>query len=215
MQLGRAHTHPDATERAKADALVALLTPVVKAAFTDFGFESAVQAQQVFGGHGYIREWGMEQYVRDARIAQIYEGTNGVQAMDLVGRKLALADGSVVEGLFASIAADVQATNGLVIADKTREALVLLRGVTVSLRGAGLDAAGAAAVDYLRLFALVAMGWMWTRMAAAATDDSALHQGKRVVADYYALRVLPQAQGLAATIAGGEAPIMAMGSDAF
>lgn len=215
LQLDRAHSHPDAAERAKADALVALLTPVVKAAFTDFGFESAVQAQQVFGGHGYIREWGMEQYVRDARIAQIYEGTNGVQAMDLVGRKLALDDGAVVEGFFAAIAADVQSVNGLVIADRTREALVLLRGVTTSLRGAGLDATGAAAVDYLRLFALVAMGWMWTRIAAAATGDSKLHQGKRAVAGFYALRVLPQAQGLAASIAGGEAPIMALGADAF
>ena len=93
LQLDRSHAHPDAAERTKADNLVALLTPVVKAAFTDFGFESAVQAQQVFGGHGYIREWGMEQYVRDARIAQIYEGTNGVQAMDLVGRKLGLGGG--------------------------------------------------------------------------------------------------------------------------
>ena len=95
LQMDRAHHHADAAERAKADALVALLTPVVKAGFTDFGFESAVQAQQVFGGHVYIREWGMEQYVRDARIAQIYEGTNGVQAMDLAGRKLSLAVGAV------------------------------------------------------------------------------------------------------------------------
>src|SRR3546814_4300514 len=94
LQLDRAHSQPDAGERAKADAFVALLTPVVKASFTDLGFESAVQAQQVFGGHGYIRESGVEQYVRDARIAQIYEGTNGVQAMDLVGRKLTLAGGA-------------------------------------------------------------------------------------------------------------------------
>ena len=215
LQLGRAHAHPDATERAKADALVALLTPVVKAAFTDFGFESAVQAQQVFGGHGYIREWGMEQYVRDARIAQIYEGTNGVQAMDLVGRKLALADGAVVEGLFASIAADLETAGDLVIADRTREALSLLRGVTASLRGVGLDAIGAAAVDYLRMFALVAMGWMWTRMAAASTDNTALHQGKRAVADFYARRMLPQVTGLAEIIGGGEAPIMALPTDAF
>src|SRR3546814_13511285 len=102
LQLDRAHSHPDAGERAKADAFVALLTPVVKASFTDLGFESAVQAQQVFGGHGYIRESGVEQYVRDARIAQIYKGTNGVQAMDLVGRKLPLAGGATVEALFRS-----------------------------------------------------------------------------------------------------------------
>ncbi|WP_176594089.1 acyl-CoA dehydrogenase family protein [Sphingobium sp. EM0848] len=216
LQLDRAHHHPDATERAKADALVALLTPVVKAGFTDFGFESAVQAQQVFGGHGYIREWGMEQYVRDARIAQIYEGTNGVQAMDLVGRKLPLAGGAVVEGFFASVAADLAAAGGLTIAAKTQEALALLRATTASLQGAGTDAAGAAAVDYLRFFALVAMGWMWTRMAAAAQGgDSPLHEAKRTVADYFAARMLPQAQGLAASIASGEGAVMALSADAF
>ncbi|GAY23680.1 acyl-CoA dehydrogenase family protein [Sphingobium fuliginis] len=215
LQLDRAHHHPDAAQRAKADALVALLTPVVKAAFTDFGFESAVQAQQVFGGHGYIREWGMEQYVRDARIAQIYEGTNGVQAMDLVGRKLPMAGGAVVDGFFTLVDADLEAGAGLDIAAKTGDALTLLRGVTASLRGAGVDAAGAAAVDYLRLFALVSMGWMWTRMATAARGDAPLHAAKRALADYFAQRMLPQAQGLAAGIAAGEATIMALGADAF
>ena len=215
LQLDRAHHHPDAGERAKADALVALLTPVVKAAFTDFGFESAVQAQQVFGGHGYIREWGMEQYVRDARIAQIYEGTNGVQAMDLVGRKLPMAGGAVVEGFLALVEADLDAAAGLDIAAKTAEALALLRGVTISLRGAGADAVGAAAVDYLRLFALVSMGWMWTRMVAAAQGNAPLHEAKRAVADYFAQHMLPQAHGLASGIAAGEATIMALGADAF
>ncbi|BBF71942.1 acyl-CoA dehydrogenase family protein [Sphingomonas bisphenolicum] len=215
LQLDRAHHHPDAAERTKADALVALLTPVVKAAFTDFGFESAVQAQQVFGGHGYIREWGMEQYVRDARIAQIYEGTNGVQAMDLVGRKLALADGAVVEGYFASVAADLDAAGTIDVADKTRAALALLRTATASLQDANGDAAGAAAVDYLRLFALVSMGWMWTRMAAAAQGDDPLHIGKRIVADFFAQRMLPQAHSLAASIAAGETSIMALGAESF
>ncbi|MGW8204703.1 acyl-CoA dehydrogenase family protein (plasmid) [Sphingomonas bisphenolicum] len=215
LQLDRAHHHPDAAERTKADALVALLTPVVKAAFTDFGFESAVQAQQVFGGHGYIREWGMEQYVRDARIAQIYEGTNGVQAMDLVGRKLALADGAVVEGYFASVAADLDAAGTIDVADKTRAALALLRTATASLQDANGDAAGAAAVDYLRLFALVSMGWMWTRMAAAAQGDDPLHTGKRIVADFFAQRMLPQAHSLAASIAAGQTSIMALGAESF
>ncbi|MBH1992452.1 MAG: acyl-CoA dehydrogenase [Sphingomonadaceae bacterium] len=215
LQLDRAHHHADAHERAKADALVALLTPVVKAAFTDFGFESAVQAQQVFGGHGYIREWGMEQYVRDARIAQIYEGTNGVQAMDLVGRKLPLAGGAVVDGFFDLIAADLAAAGNVTIANRTGTALDLLRDVTASLRGASVDATGAAAVDYLRLFALVAMGWMWTRMAVAATDDTPQHAGKRAVADFFAERMLSQAQGLATGIAAGERTIMALEGDAF
>ena len=216
LQLDRAHAHPDAEERAKADALVALLTPVIKAAFTDFGFESAVQAQQVFGGHGYIREWGMEQYVRDARIAQIYEGTNGVQAMDLVGRKLALAGGAVVEGFFALIETDLDAVSGLLIAERTREALVSLRKVTASLQGMSVDVAGAAAVDYLRLFALVAMGWMWARMAvAAARVDTPLHSAKLAVADFFAQRMLPQAHSLAANISAGEGAIMALPAEAF
>ena len=215
LQLDRAKHHSDAGERAKADALVALLTPVVKAAFTDFGFESAVQAQQVLGGHGYIREWGMEQYVRDARIAQIYEGTNGVQAMDLVGRKLPLGGGAVVEGFFALIEADLDAAGdaGAVVA-QTRVALALLRDVTAGLRGAGVEETGAAAVDYLRLFALVSFGWMWARMAAAP-GDSALHQSKRQLADYYAARVLPQAHGLAAQVQAGAAEMMAMEAGAF
>ncbi|MBS87471.1 acyl-CoA dehydrogenase C-terminal domain-containing protein [Sphingobium sp.] len=216
LQLDRAKAHADAGEREQADALVALLTPVIKAAFTDYGFECAVQAQQVFGGHGYIREWGMEQFVRDARIAQIYEGTNGVQAMDLVGRKLPMAGGAVVEGFFDGIAADVAAAGDRGIAVRTGEALALLREATVALRGADVDATGAAAVDYLRLFALVAMGWMWTRMAVAAgSGETALHQGKLAVADYYARRVLPQASGLAASIAAGEGAIMALAAEAF
>ncbi|MFD1107134.1 acyl-CoA dehydrogenase C-terminal domain-containing protein [Sphingobium olei] len=215
LQLDRAHHHPDAAERAKADALVALLTPVVKAAFTDLGFESAVQAQQVFGGHGYIREWGMEQYVRDARIAQIYEGTNGVQAMDLVGRKLPLGGGSVVNGFFDLIQADLADHGAVPVAARTAEALDRLRQVTARLQGASVDAAGAAAVDYLRLFALVSMGWMWTRMAVAAGGEDDLHRAKRVVADYYADRVLPQSEGLATAILAGEQAMMALPAEAF
>ncbi len=218
LQLDRARRHPDAAERAKADALVALLTPVVKAAFTDFGFESAVQAQQVFGGHGYIREWGMEQYVRDARIAMIYEGTNGVQAMDLVGRKLSLGGGAVAQGFFDLIAADLAAASGVEaaasVARRTLAALDLLRQATAGLKGGDIDSLGAAAVDYLRLFALVAFGWMWTRMAAAG-GDTPLHDAKRKIASYFAERILPQSQALAAQIAAGAEPVMALEPDAF
>src|SRR3546814_19845714 len=108
LQLDRAHAQAEPAERAKSDAIVALLTPVVKAAFTDFGFESAVQAQQVLGGHGYNREWGMEQYVRDARIAQIYGGTHGLQALDMVGRKRALGGGAGIEYFFSFTLADLE-----------------------------------------------------------------------------------------------------------
>jgi alkylation response protein AidB-like acyl-CoA dehydrogenase len=211
LQLDRAASHPDSGERAKADALVALLTPVVKAAFTDIGFEAAVQAQQVFGGHGYIREWGMEQFVRDARIAQIYEGTNGVQAMDLIGRKLTLAGGAVVDGYFDLIAAElagVETAEARAMASRVADALTELRAITASVRGASVDVAGAAAVDYLRLFALVSMGWMWVRMVDAARGDEPLHAAKRGVGAYYVRRVLPQALGLAAAIRAGADPIM-------
>jgi alkylation response protein AidB-like acyl-CoA dehydrogenase len=219
LQLEYAHAHPDAEERAKADGFVALLTPVIKAALTDFGFESAVQAQQVFGGHGYIREWGMEQFVRDARIAQIYEGTNGVQAMDLVGRKLGLAGGAVAGNFFDLVAADLDRasrTHGAeLIAGKTHEALATLREVTALLRDVSSDSVGAAAVEYLRLFALVAMGWMWARMAEAAKDDTKLHKTKRILAEFFARRILPQTQSLALAIAAGAAPVMALDSEAF
>ncbi|RZF64768.1 acyl-CoA dehydrogenase [Sphingomonas populi] len=220
LQADRARSHADARVRAEADSHVALLTPVIKAAFTDLGFESAVQAQQVFGGHGYIREWGMEQYVRDARIAQIYEGTNGVQALDLVGRKLALAGGAVATGFFDLIATDLdqasETAQAVQIAEATREALELLRESTVTLHGASVDAIGAAGVEYLRLFALVCLGWMWARMAAAAAGgDTPLHRAKPIVANFFAQRVLPQARGLAASIAAGETSIMALDAAAF
>ncbi|TNE41359.1 MAG: acyl-CoA dehydrogenase [Sphingomonadales bacterium] len=220
LQMDRAHAHPDAAERAKADALVALLTPVVKAGFTDFGFESAVLAQQVYGGHGYIREWGMEQFVRDARIPQIYEGTNGVQAMDLVGRKLSMGGGAVVEDFFATIAADLAEAEKAVgagdIVRSVEAALDLLREATAELHAADADGHGAAAVDYLRLFALVSMGWMWARMTAAAgKGDSPFHVAKLSVARFFAARMVPQARGLAASIAAGAGPIMDLEADLF
>jgi hypothetical protein len=216
LQLDRARHHPDSNERASADAMVTLLTPVIKAGFTDFGFESAVQAQQVFGGHGYIREWGMEQYVRDARIAQIYEGTNGVQAMDLVGRKLRANGGETAQAFFRVVEKDLTSMLDTVIGEATREGLGLLRDMTASLRDADADAVGAAAVDYLRLFTLVAMGWMWTRMArAAAVGQSPLLQAKRIVAEHFAQRVMPMMHGLARCIAAGPGAIMALDTEAF
>lgn len=220
LQHDRAHGHADAAERAKSDALVALLTPVVKAAFTDFGFECAVQAQQVFGGHGYIREWGMEQYVRDARIAMIYEGTNGVQAMDLVGRKLSMAGGAVAQGFFDMVAADLaeaaKVDGAALVSERTLAALDLLRDVTAGVRDGDIDSLGAAAVDYLRLFALVSFGWMWARMAAAAAQgDTPFHDAKVKVAVYFAERILPQAHSLASQIKAGPAPLMALSVDAF
>jgi alkylation response protein AidB-like acyl-CoA dehydrogenase len=219
LQVDRSRCHSDPDERARASSLVALLTPVVKAAFTDFGFESAVQAQQVFGGYGYIREAGMEQYVRDARITQIYEGTNGIQAMDLVGRKLSMADGEVALEFFALIDADLSnadaqtAANTIVTA--TREALSLLRDATASLIDVGTDTLGSVAVDYLRLFALVSFGWMWSRMAAAAATETPAYGDKIKVAEHYAVRILPQATGLAKSISAGPKSVVDLAADAF
>ena len=180
---------------------------MVKAAFTDFGFETAVAAQQVFGGHGYIREWGMEQYVRDARIAQIYEGTNGVQAMDLVTRKLGLDGGALVRRFFALVRDDLGAAEpaaGAALVAPVAEALARLEAATERLAGAAPLEAGAAATDYLRLFALVAFGWMWVRMAAAATAigeaATPVEQRKPALARFFVERMLPQTLALAAAL---------------
>ena len=216
LQVDRARKHPDPDERTRADGFVAPLTPVIKAAFTDMGFESAVQAQQVFGGRGYIREWGMEQLVRDARIAQIYEGTNGIQALDLVGRKLSMAGGTVVDAYFALIEGDLDRAADGSIAKNVVTALETLRGITVLLKGADPQTLGAAAVDYLRMFALVSLGWMWLRMECAAEQGSTpLDRAKIDIARYFATRVLPRVSGMAATLSSGPEPIMALPVDAF
>lgn len=217
MQMDTVAEHPDADKRAHADGLIALLTPVIKAAFTDMGFESAVLAQQVFGGHGYIREWGIEQFVRDARIAQIYEGTNGVQAMDLAARKLHLENGRLPARFFAEVEADlaaVKAAGGADdIADPVGEALELLKAATTALQSASPDDVGAAACDYLRLFALAALGWMWARMAAAAVRVG--DETKLAVARFFVGKLLPQSVGLAAAIGAGSEALGALPSEAF
>ncbi|OCC24366.1 acyl-CoA dehydrogenase [Croceicoccus estronivorus] len=220
LQHDRSRSHPDKQERVNADNLVALLTPVIKASFTDLGFESAVQAQQVFGGHGYIREWGMEQFVRDARIAQIYEGTNGVQALDLVSRKLALDGGAVVESFLERMTADIDAAAAnnevLGIAEAARVGVNTLRDVTAWLHQAEASSANAGATEYLRLFALVALGWMWTRMAAAAAQEKTpRYREKIVLANFFARRILPQTRSLATAISEGSTAVMALPAEAF
>ena len=226
LELDRAARHPDAVERAEADAMVSLLTPVIKAAFSDLGFEAAVLGQQVFGGFGYIHETGMEQFVRDARITQIYEGTNGIQAMDLVGRKLGLENGRLARRFFALVRATIAAGGAIAGADELTAplaaALDRLEAATQRvLARVAIDSseAGAAATDYLRLFALVALGWMWARMAchALALGDAATaqHHAKLVVARFFMTRILPQTAGLALALEAGAAPLMALAADAF
>ena len=212
LELDKAARHPDADQRASAEGLVALLTPVIKAAFSDLGFEATVLGQQVFGGYGYVRETGMEQFVRDARITQIYEGTNGVQAMDLVGRKLVQQDGGLPKRFFALVRQTIDAGDAIVGADAfttpLAEGLARLERATARLAElAANDAAeaGAAATDYLRLFALVALG----------DTATPLHRQKIALACFFMTRILPQSIALDLALQAGAGPLMALEADAF
>lgn len=221
LQMDIAALHPDPDTRQQADGFVALLTPVIKAAFTDFGFETAVLAQQVFGGHGYIREWGMEQYVRDARITQIYEGTNGVQAMDLVGRKLPMENGALAQRFFSLIRNDLdqaQADGAGTLAAPVLAALQGLEGVTDSLLAGTRDphTIGAAATDYLRCFALVSYGWLWVRMASKClAQNTPQQQRKMAAARFFVKRLLPHTTGLEAAIRAGAEDLVQLDAEAF
>jgi alkylation response protein AidB-like acyl-CoA dehydrogenase len=226
MQLDLEHGAPTEEARAEAADLLALMTPVVKAFLTDVGFEVANLALQVHGGHGYIREYGVEQYVRDARIAQIYEGTNGVQAMDLLGRKVPEGDGRLVKRWARLVQADLMgAMMGgdaelQAIAGPLAKTFEVLQGTTQSVMAAARanpNEVGAAAADYLRLFGVAATGWMWLRMAtvarrklAAGEGDAAFLRTKVQTARFYVAKLLPQARGLSATIAAGAEPVMAV-----
>ena len=212
LQMEQAARHPDEAERARAEGTVALLTPVIKAAFSDLGFEAAVQAQQVLGGHGYVREWGMEQLVRDARIAQIYEGTNGVQAMDLVGRKLTQDGGALPRAFFALVRESLDGGNSFAV--PVLQALDRLEAATARLvaRAAADPAeAGAAATDYLRFFALVSLGWVLARMAALPGAPP----GKATLSRFFNARILPQTAALDLALDAGAAPLMELEEAAF
>jgi hypothetical protein len=206
--------HPDETKRAEAADLLALMTPVVKGFCTDVGFEITNLALQCHGGHGYIREFGMEQFVRDARITQIYEGTNGVQAMDLLGRKVPEAGGRLTARFFALVQADLANTALSDLATPVAESLALLQRTTMTILSRAQqnpEEIGAAAAEYLRFFGLVATGWMWVRIAKVAAEQGGAHNDARLAtARFYVTRLLPQATALAAQIAAGAAPVMAL-----
>ena len=177
---------PDEAERPQADDLLGLITPVIKAYLTDKGFAAAVHAQQVLGGHGYIREHGIEQFVRDARIAQIYEGTNGIQAMDLVGRKLPRDGGRAIRALFELVGKDIAdakaAGDPAGVAAALEPALGDLQAATMWLAQNAMadpDNAGAGAYAYMELMGLVSLGWMWLKMARAAADAIAGGVGRQ------------------------------------
>src|SRR3954452_15517253 len=175
-------------ERLAASDLLGLLTPVIKGYLTDQGFKAAVDAQQVYGGHGYIREWGMEQFVRDARIAQIYEGTNGIQALDLVGRKLGANGGRAVQAFFKLLAEETGEGDEAVaeVAQALQKATGDLQTATMWLMQNGLanpNNAGAAAYPYMTLMGVVSLGLMWLRMAKARPARLATAEGDKAFDD--------------------------------
>jgi len=225
-----AHRSGDEKERQHADDILGLMTPVLKGVMTDKGFEHAVMAQQVFGGHGYIEEHGMSQFVRDARIAMIYEGANGVQALDLVGRKLALNGGRAVQAFFKEVGDFCEAnrsdeamapyTKGL------KKGLNDLQQATMWLMQnamANPDNAGAASNDYMHLFGLVALGYMWAQMvkaaqaklAAGAGDEASFFENKLVVGRYFMERVMPETGAHLARLSSGAETMMKLPEEAF
>jgi alkylation response protein AidB-like acyl-CoA dehydrogenase len=221
--------HPDPAVRAEADDLVALMTPVVKAFFTDIGFETTNMGVQIYGGHGYIREYGMEQFVRDARIAQIYEGANGIQALDLVGRKLPQDMGRLLRRFFHPVSEFLEENQEdpalLEFVIPLAKAFGKLQQATALIAQRGMknpDEAGAASTDYLRLFALVAVGFMWARMVKVAQEklpqangDARFYDTKIRTARFYMTKLLPQVNALFLTIMAGSAPLMDIDADAF
>ena len=216
-------------EREEAGDLSQLMTPVIKAYFTDKGFEAANAAMQVYGGHGYIREWGMEQFVRDARINQIYEGANGVQALDLVGRKMTAKGGRAPLVFFGKVDAFIKENEG--DADLAPFVAPLKQGLD-NLQAASLwlaengpkdfDNAGAASYDMLNLFGLVGLGWMWARMAkvaqaqlAGGTGNPDFYKRKLTLAKYWMEREMPASAALVERIKAGADTLMELDQEQF
>jgi alkylation response protein AidB-like acyl-CoA dehydrogenase len=213
----------------EADGLIGLLTPVLKGFQTDKGFEMATAAQQVYGGHGYIEEWGMSQFARDARIAMIYEGANGVQALDLVGRKLATDGGKHVMAFFEMVKAEVKAHDG---DDRMKGFAEPLKAASKQLQQAGMffmaqgmknpNAALAGSYDFMHMMGHVCLGLMWTRMAKAAytaldagVGDRAFYEAKIATGRFYMARQLPACGMHLARIETGAETVMALAAEAF
>lgn len=219
----------DPKERQNAEDFVALMTPIVKALFTDLGFETANHGVQVLGGHGYIRENGMEQYVRDARISQVYEGTNGVQALDLVGRKLGAHMGRYLRSFFHPVADFIQSRSGnealARYVDPLTKAFVRLQQATGQIARVGMkkpEEAGAAATDYLRLFGFVALAYQWARMAevslaklAEKSGDEEFYRAKLATGAFFMEKMLPQTGALFSSIMAGGATMIDFPEAAF
>ncbi|MFA7586617.1 MAG: acyl-CoA dehydrogenase C-terminal domain-containing protein [Novosphingobium sp.] len=229
LQVELAEKAASESERQAADDLIGLLTPVIKGYGTDKGFEVAVNMQQIWGGHGYIVENGMEQFVRDARIAMIYEGANGVQAMDLVGRKLAANMGRAVQAFFALVDEECAAAKSepqlAELAGRLEKANGELKAATMWFMQNAMtnpDNAGAGAHHYMHIMGIVALGQMWLRMGAVAVaarnggaSDAAFYDAKLVTARYFAERFLPDAGALRRKIEAGSSSMMELPIEAF
>jgi hypothetical protein len=218
----------DAKERQAAEDHLGLMTPVIKGVLTDQGFANAVAAQQVFGGHGYIAEHGMEQFVRDARIAMLYEGANGIQALDLVGRKLPKDGGRALQSFFGEVTAYIKDHNAdaamAPFIAPLNQALGELQQATMWFLQNALgnpDNAGAGATDYMHLFGLVALGYMWCLIAEAAEGNAAGGgQGARMTerlttGRFFMERMLPATATHLARIKAGAASTMELPAEAF
>jgi hypothetical protein len=222
-----AHRSDDAKERASADDRLGLLTPVIKGVLTDLGFANAVMAQQVYGGHGYIAEWGMEQFVRDARIPMIYEGANGIQGLDLVGRKLPKDGGRAVMALFGEVEGYIKEHTADPAMKPFVEPLATglghLQQATVWFMQNAMgrpDNAGAGATDYMHLCGLVVLGYMWCQIVEAAhrnlpADASGRMNAKLVTARFYMERILPETAAHLARIQTGAGSMMELPAEAF
>lgn len=221
--------HPDPLVKKESEDFAALVTPVIKALFTDYGFDSANTALQIYGGHGYIKEWGIEQFVRDSRIAQVYEGTNGIQALDLVGRKLGEGTGRLLRTFFHPLDQFLKENENNPILkdliDPMTKAFTKLQQATGLIAQKGMkdpEEAGAAATDYLKLFGLVALGYMWLRMAkvsyeklATGAENKKFYMSKIKTAHFYMYKVLPDVGSSFIRIATGAKPIMSFEEDEF
>ena len=219
--------HPDPAKRQEAEDFVALMTPIVKAFLTDNGFEATNLGVQVFGGHGYIREHGMEQYVRDARIAQIYEGANGVQALDLVGRKLPAHMGRYLRRFFHPVFEFIetrQEDESLAeFVGPLAKAFGRLQQATALVARKGMsnpDEAGAASVEYLHLFGYVAFAYLWARSAEIAlkkadADETGFYKAKLATARFFMARILPRTSALFAALSAGNETLAAFDDAAF
>lgn len=229
LQGDLSHLSDDEAVRELGDDMMALLTPVIKGHFTDIGFANCVDAQQVYGGHGYIDEQGMGQFVRDARIAQIYEGANGVQALDLVGRKLAMKGGrpvltfsKMVDDAIAEAEADEAMSFAIAPMKAAKKDFDEATGWFMENALKNFDHAGAGSTDFMHLLGRLAVGFMWLKLCkvaqsqlAAGSTDAEFYQTKLTLAQFYMERLLPETAVNLARIKTGADTMMSLPAEAF